>query len=834
MLFKKLIRTAGRYRAQFISMIIMTALGIGMFLGFNMEWVSLETNMFSFFEETGFADYRIYSEEGFSEEDLETISQIEGVDAATRYLSVNADLDGTSKMLAVTVTQDPAVSGFVLVEGEAYEEDNTDGMWLFDKFAKENGIAVGDTLTLCYESVTLQGTVRGLIESSEYMICLQDETQLMPDFGTYGYVYITPAMLEQAISDTVREEILEYAEKTLGRLYTETLGETMVDSFFETAKSEAMDRIYPQINVLSDMDASQFKEAVNQAMGRTMVILTKEENVSYVEAMGEASEGKTMGLILPVLFLLISILTMVTTMHRIASNEKTQIGTLKALGFKDRKILRHYSSYTLLIGLAGTVLGIALGYLVAWFIMNPNGMMGTYIVMPSWKLFIPWWCWVVMAVVILLMVLIGRISVGNMMKGTAADALRPYVPKVSRPMLVEKTRLWEHLGFGTRWNLRDIMRHKSRSLVTLIGILGCMVLMVAAIGMYETAGAFIKMTYSDNAGYSSRIFVASGTSGDENSLAESLEKESGDEVQDRYRASVDNTAARELASEYDGDYSSSISIQIEDETYEMDVYHLEHDLIHFTDEAGNIMELPDDGALASLRIRDRFHLKVGDEITCSLFGTDAQFTVRIAGFNRSMSESITLSDTYAQTLQYEDLALTDSGYYRVGAVYSATPKAKIVDDDRIASVQSKDDIANSMDQFMEILYTAVFVLVLAAVVLGIVVLYNLGIMSYTERYREMATLKVVGFRNHRIRKLLISQNLWITVVGIVLGIFAGIGVLNYLMIALAPEYEMKVVIGPMTIIVSVAVTFAVSLLVGLMVSRKSRKIDMVVALKTPE
>ena len=818
MLFKKLIRTAGIYKAQFISMIIMTALGIGMFLGFNMEWVSLENNMFSFFEETGFADYRIYSEEGFTEEELEKIRQMEGIDTAARYVSVNADLEGTSKVLAITVTEDPEVSGFVLMEGEEYDESSTDGMWLFDKFAKENGINVEDSLTLSYESIVLQGTVKGLIESSEYLICLQDETQLMPDFGMYGYVYIAPAMLEHAVSDTVREEILEYAEKTLGILYTDKMGELMVNSTFDAAKDKAMNQVYPQINVLSDMDAPDFKDAVNEALGRTMVILTKDENVSYAEAMGEANEGKTMGLILPVLFLLISVLTMVTTMHRIASNEKTQIGTLKALGFKDRRIIRHYSCYTLLIALAGTVLGIALGYFVAWFIMNPNGMMGTYLVMPSWKLFSPWWCWAAMALVILLMVLIGRISVKNMMKGPAADALRPYVPKVSRPMLVEKTRLWERLGFGTRWNIRDIMRHKSRSLVTLIGILGCMVLMVAAIGMYETAGAFIKMTYSDNAGYSSRIFVASGTPAS----------------QDRYRSSVDNTAALELASEYDADYVASLSIQIQDETYGMEIYHLEHDLVHFTDENGNILELPSDGALASLRIRDKYHLKVGDEVTCSLFGTDARFTVRISGFNRSMSESITLSDTYARTLEYDGFPLTDSGYYRIGAVFTAIPKTQIPSDSRISSVQSKDDIANSMDQFMEILYTAVIILVFAAIVLGIVVLYNLGIMSYTERYREMATLKVVGFRNNRIRKLLVSQNLWITVVGIVLGIFAGIGVLEYLMKALAPEYEMKVVIGPLTIIVSVAVTFAVSMLVGLMVSRKSRKIDMVVALKMPE
>ena len=117
-----------------------------------------------------------------------------------------------------------------------------------------------------------------------------------------------------------------------------------------------------------------------------MLILSKDENISYSGASGEAEEGKTMSTVLPVMFLLIAVLTMVTTMHRLAAKEKTQIGTLKALGFKNRRILAHYTSYALMIGLIGSALGIALGFGVAYFIMNPSGSMGTYLDMPSWKL----------------------------------------------------------------------------------------------------------------------------------------------------------------------------------------------------------------------------------------------------------------------------------------------------------------------------------------------------------------------------------------------------------------------------------------------------------------
>ena len=172
--------------------------------------------------------------------------------------------------------------------------------------------------------------------------------------------------------------------------------------------------------------------------------------------------------------------------------------------------------------------------------------------------------------------------------------------------------------------------------------------------------------------------------------------------------------------------------------------------------------------------------------------------------------------------------------YVIDSVYTDTPKADIKADGVIKSVQSKQAIIDSFDSFMEIMNLMIVIFILAAAVLGVVVLYNLGVMSYTERYTEMATLKVTGFRDRKIGRLLAGQNLWISVIGIIIGIPAGAGALSYLMTALAPEYELKIVIGPVTYIVSVLLTFGVSMAVSLMVARKNRHIDMVEALKGAE
>ena len=172
--------------------------------------------------------------------------------------------------------------------------------------------------------------------------------------------------------------------------------------------------------------------------------------------------------------------------------------------------------------------------------------------------------------------------------------------------------------------------------------------------------------------------------------------------------------------------------------------------------------------------------------------------------------------------------------FKTDSVYTDTKKADIKSEECISAVQSKQAIIDSFDTFMDIMYMMIAILIIAAAVLGIVVLYNLGIMSYTERYREMATLKVVGFRDKKIGKLLIGQNMWVTLVGAILGIPLGIALLDYLLVTMASEYELKLAIGPLTYITGLVLTFGVSLSVSWAVARKNRKIDMVEALKGAE
>lgn len=795
MLFRKLLRTAWSYKAQFISMIVMMTLGIGIFLGFNMEWKTIEYDVLNFFDDTKYADYRLYSETGFTKDDLDKIASIDGVDAATRYLSVNVDVKGASKKaLALDVSENYTVSTFTLIDGAGYDK-NGDGIWLSDKFAKLNGFAVGDTLTLEFQGTEIKSEVVGLIKSGEHMICVADSNQVMPDFTMFGYACISPAKLNTILREKMIKSAADKMQKAgLSADAARTKAEAaLTDEMLDKAK----DKVFSQINLRSDMEKTELEDAVKEKLGKTLMVVPKSDHLVYKEAMGEATEGKAMGSILPVLFLAIAILTMVTTMHRIATKEKTQICVLKALGFKNKTILLHYSFYGLFIGVVGTALGSVVGYFVCKAVMSENGMMGTYFDMPDWSAATPAFCYPVMAGTVLLLALISFLSVRAQLAGTAADALRPYTPKKMKKTLFEKLPLFGKMSFATKWNVRDLMRHKSRFAMTLVGIIGCMILLVGGLGMRDTMAGFLDLLDNGVSHYATKVNVIENTS---------VEK------------------ARQLIADLDGDWESYSGISIDGYTATLDIVHNDKGRFSVIDKDNNPIDLSDDGVYLCLRLSDR--AKIGESIEFSPYGSDESYRVKVIGYNRSiMTESITMTDELANELGIE---------YSVSAIYTEKLSSEIPSSELISGKQDKRQLMDSFGSFVQIMDGMVFILVIAAVILGIVVLYNLGIMSYVERSRELATLKVLGFRSRKIGRLLISQNVWLTVIGVVLGLPAGLGTLQWMLSALASEYEMKLMLGPLTYAVSILLTFGVSLLVGWMVARKNKRIDMVEALKNAE
>lgn len=334
--------------------------------------------------------------------------------------------------------------------------------------------------------------------------------------------------------------------------------------------------------------------------------------------------------------------------------------------------------------------------------------------------------------------------------------------------------------------------------MSLVGIVGCTVLVLASFGMKDTMNAFLDMYYDNGLNYSCRIF-----------LSETATKEE----------------RREVINRYNGDYGASVSVQMNGKTVSLDIYDITHDKIRIMDENAEKIDIGNDGAYICMRLVEKFGLHEGDTFTVSPFGTDDSYTLKVAGIFRSVSENVMITRAYADSLGIP---------YTVDSVYTDTEKGAVEASDAIKSVQSKQMIMDSFEVFLSIMDMMIYLLVGGALLLGIIVLYNLGTMSYTERYREMATLKVIGFRDRKIGRLLAGQNLALSVIGILIGIPLGALTLSYMLKTLASEYEMQMSVGALSYVFTVLLTVGMSFAVSLMVARKNRKIDMVEALKGQE
>lgn len=452
MLKRKIIRTLLNYKAQMISMLLMIILGVGIFLGCNIEWYSIKTNRTNYYEDTGYPEYRIYKD-SFSLDELQYVKDFSDVKYATRALTTLGSLNNNTYLM-LNVLEDCQNIKPLYIDGEVYSNE-AEGIYLSDLYAKENNIKPNDYLDIEAEGFKIHEPVKGLIKSSEYLICLKDSSQLLPNYKEYAYCYLSPKMI------------------------TKYLGQAFYNTIYASSKLST-----------SDFEA----EALN-ALGASITVLSYQDETGYSGSNGEIEEGKTMALLIPTAFILIAVLTMVTTMARISTNERIQMGVLKSLGFKRKKIARHYSLYGLIIGIIGTLIGCVLAYGIAYYIINPKGPMSTYLDFPSWHLYMPWYG---VLIVILLPITLGIISyliVNSELKGTACETLKPKREKAVKASYIEKTKFFSKASFQTKWNIRDMLRHKARTIMSIIGVLFSTVLIFACMGMRDTVIDFKNTLY---------------------------------------------------------------------------------------------------------------------------------------------------------------------------------------------------------------------------------------------------------------------------------------------------------------------------------------------------
>ena len=761
MLLRKMLRDMKLHKTQFISIFLMSLLGVYVFAGIGSEWYGMQTTAENYYEDNNLANVWIYGND-FFEENADTIANLHGVTAIERRLTLEgtAELDNKPEMTIHFIEGDQ-ISRSHLIEGEEISLEK-DGIWLDYLFAEAKDLKVGDRVTVAAYGISMTKTILGTVMNPEYVYAPGGD-DILPNHENYGFAYLS------------------------------------YKAFPSTAPM-----VYNEIQITTDREMDfTLEEAIDTALdGKYSIILTRKQKPSYMQLNTEIEEHKAMGGIFPVIFLVVALLTILTTMARLVNNQRTQIGILKALGFKKKKILYHYVSYGIWISLAGAALGVVLGPLTLPYLFYEP--MKTMFTLPEWKPAISLSIIIMAILSVALCTITTYMACRNNLRDTPAQALRPKPPKVMKHSVIDRLHIWKKFGFNSQWNLRDAFRSKLRSIMAIVGVMGCTALLVCAFGMQDSMDEFKIWNFSKISRFETKFI-----------LSENITEEQLSSIMKEYNGEAMMEGAVEL--KVNG-FKKSGELLVTDHVT----------LIQNYNSSRKFFELPKNGISMSYKMADNLHVEKGDEISWRVYGeTEWKTDIINAIYRTPVAQGITI---FREKFE-------ESGYqFQPTTVLTSDNIIKEISEKEtgVSKVWTKKELTESFDTTMEAMDLLIYVLILAAVVLAVVVLYNLGVLSFTERQRELSTLKVIGFKTRKIRTLLLTQNMWMTTIGALIGIPVGIWVLGYIFRFMGESFDLIVSVKFISYVYSILGTFLVSVLVNRFFSRRVKSLDMVSSLKGVE
>ena len=590
---------------------------------------------------------------------------------------------------------------------------------------------------------------------------------------------------------------------------------------YEKAKADAEPEIVDAKQEIADGEKTlaDLKKPTWYVWGR--------DKVTSTESFGQdAGRISNIGKFFPVIFFLVAALVSLTTMTRMIEEQRQQIGTLKALGYSDGVIAFKYFAYAMLSTVSGALAGVVVGEkILPWVIMNAYGML--YTGLPYYMTPLNWEQGGL--AILASAACTGVATIAACYKELAAgpaELMRPEAPKNGKRIFLERIGvLWKHLNFTQKSTVRNLVRYKKRFFMTVIGIGGCMGLILVGFGLQDSITAIAKnqfvslFTYQANAVLNSDVDES-----EKEALQTDLENYSGiDELLEMY--------------------CQNIELQTDKKTVDA-VLEVPKELTNFNDfyafrdrKSGEVYEFPTDGGAAisektatmlGVKAGDTVQLKKGDDIV------DVKISIIVENYVRHYL--YLAPDLYEELFggapDYNQLLMK---YQDTSSNYETALGEKIMTYDGVAAISFTSDLIDQIDNMLRSLDIVIVVLIVSAGLLAFVVLYNLNNINITERQRELATLKVLGFFDGEVASYVYRENMVLTLFGVIAGM--GIGTFLHHCVIQTVEVDMMMFgrnVFPRSYGWSALITLAFALFVNFMMFYRLRKIDMIESLKSVE
>ena len=552
-------------------------------------------------------------------------------------------------------------------------------------------------------------------------------------------------------------------------------------------------------------------------------LLDRNTNMGYVSYSMDADRMGNLADVFPLIFFLVAALVCLTTMTRMVEEQRVAIGGLKALGYSKGAIAIKYVGYGFLASTLGALIGLAVGLtLVPWIICTAWNIM--YKTGPIYFSTEPFTSTVACLAAIGTVTLSALVACFKTLTAVPAQLMRPKAPPMGKRILMERiTPLWRRLSFNHKITLRNLFRYKRRFWMTVIGIGGCAALIVTAFGLRDSLLNVMDKQYDELYTYTDQIGLV-------DKVTDGELREVGELLDSNQLVAAWTPARSEMGTAETDAYTLDVKLNV---LRDHDTLSRYINLRHRTDDAP--VTLPDDGAVITEKMAILLEVEPGDSFT--LDNGDRRVEVKVADvIENYIQHHIYISDAYYETLFGEtpvhNIVFIDCPGDEANSQKLATDLMAL---DGVTSISRMSDTRKVFGSSLASVDYAVLLIIVCAAALAFVVLYNLTNINITERMRELATLKVLGFYDGELSAYVYRENVILTLFGVGLGMF--LGKLLHHWLILTVEIDMLMfgrTLEPASYLWAVVLTTIFSLLVNLAAHWKLKKLDMVESLKTVE
>lgn len=815
--FKEIINT----RKRFLSILLIVLLGVGFFAGIRAVSPDMKKTADMYFDENKMMDIEVISTKGLTDDDVKEIQDLQDVKIVegTYSKDVLTKVDEEEVVLKIHTLSDN-INCVKLQQGEMPK--NEEECVVEESFLNSTNKKIGDTIILEAKD-TLAGPnlknkeikIVGSIRSPLYISRERGSTKLASGKINY-YIYVPQSEI-------------------ISQIYTEIYVRVKDADKLDTFSDEYEDKIK---KVKSDIE-NIAKERTESEYEKLKVkpewyVLDRNQNTGYASYSQDSERIANIGKVFPFVFFVIAALISLTSMTRMVEEQRVQIGTLKALGYTKGKIALKYILYAVLATLIGGIIGMLLGFRIL-----PEIIYNMYAMMYSMKDVVLEFNTgiAITGLGLALICTVGAtiIACYKELNLQPASLMRPKSPKAGKRVLLERISwLWSKLKFTQKVTIRNVFRYKKRVSMTIIGILGCTALMVAGFGLRESVSNMIPSQYGEVFLYDMSITLKNEQTSDEiqKYIDEICNIKTNDKNNDVTDAMAFNMQAVGILNK---ETKQDIQLIVPKKTEMLSDYIILENRV-----SKEKYSLSDNGVVITEKLAKLLDIKQGDKITIKN-SNDKQAEVEVKGITRNyLMHYMYISPEYYESIfgekiKYNTILLKEQSEVKKSEESENKLGKKILENSNISKVTFMSQTKSIFDEVMDNMTFVVWILIISAGLLAFVVLYNLANVNISERIRELATIKVLGFYDKEVYDYVGRETTILTIIGILLGLIAG----YFLEMFILKTCELDILmfdtrISIWSYVYSASLTILFTLIVSVVTYFALKKIDMIESLKSVE